>query len=393
MFNYLIWNPNDVLFQWGFFTVRWYSLMIISAFLCGRQFVKYFFKKEGRPPSDVDELSLYVLIACLIGARMGEVFFYRSSYYWKHPLEAIFPVEFSPTFRMVGYRGLSYHGALIGGIIGTLLYAYYQIQFSLVPLKLSIKKRRKKNQSFLWLLTPVAFGVLMGLFVRIGNFINSEIIGTATHNNHGVLFANAIVQGIQRTSPGIQAIKIVQDKVSSPDPDYHYQPIFINCTFPAGVEKEKISFFVTNKIERVLRYGRSVRQHLYIPANTPLDYTINKHKNGQYTANIKAFSIPRHPVQLYESFAYLIVLGILVAWWRWKVQKLRNGMLAGMAMILCYTARFFLEFFKEEFNVLIPGEMPITMGHLLSFCTVLGGVLLVFLSYYFDRRKPAPYPK
>lgn len=387
MCSYLIWNPSEILFQLGFFKVRWYSLMIISAFLCGRQFVKYFFKKEGRPTADVDELSLYVLISCLVGARFGEVFFYRFSYYCQHPLEAILPVEFSPTFRIVGYQGLSYHGALIGGIVGTLLYAYYQIQFSLIPFKFSIKKRRKQQQSFLWLLTPVAFGVLMGLFVRIGNFINSEIIGTPTHNQYGVLFANAIVQKIQCTSPGIQEVKVVKDSAASPDPDHHYQPIVIACKFPAGVKQAQIEGFVRDKLEMSLRYGSSIRQHLYLPAAAPLAYTISKQTDGKYVAYIKAFGIPRHPVQLYESFAYVLILGVLVAWWRWKGAQLRDGILAGMAMILSYTARFFLEFFKDAFNVVIPGAMPITMGHILSLCTVLAGGLLVVMSYCFDRRK------
>lgn len=385
MCSYIIWNPNEVFFQLGFLTVRWYSLMIIAAFVCGRQFVKYFFKKEGRPEVDVDELSLYVLIACLIGARLGEVFFYSFSYYRQHPLEAIFPVEFSPTFRIVGYQGLSYHGALVGGIIGTLLYAYYKIQLSLIPLKLSIKKCRKHNQSFLWLLTPVAFGVLMGLFVRIGNFINSEIIGTPTHNKYGVLFASAIVKAIQNTSPCIQRVEVMKDKAATPHSEDHYQPIVIKCIFPAGVEKAQIAHFVNNKIESSLRYGRGIRQHLYLPTDAPLDYVINKHAYGQYKAHIKAFGIPRHPVQLYESFAYILILGMLIAWWRWKGSHLRNGMLAGMAMILSYTARFFLEFVKDAFHVVIPGTMPITMGHILSFCTVLGGVFLVAVSYCFDR--------
>ena len=361
--------------------------MIIAAFVCGRQFIKHFFKKEGRPVADVDELSLYVLIACLVGARMGEVFFYRFSYYCQHPLEAILPVTFSPTFKIVGYQGLSYHGALIGGMLGTLLYAYYQIQVSIFPPKLSIIKRKKKNQSFLWLLTPVAFGVLMGLFVRIGNFINSEIIGTPTHNAYGVLFASAIVHGVENTSPAIQAVHVVKDTILQAHPDYHYQPIIVNCSFKAGLEKEQIALFLRNKLDSYLRHSSYIRQHLYLSSYVPLDYTIDKHKNGQYTVSIKAFGIPRHPVQLYESFAYLVILGLLVAWWRLKGMQLRDGMLAGIAMIMSYTARFFLEFFKDAFNVLIPGPMPITMGHVLSFCTVLGGLLLVVLSYYFDSRK------
>ena len=387
MCSYLIWNPNEVLLQFGIFKVRWYSLMIITAFVCGRQFMKYFFKKEGRPAGDVKALSLYVLIGCLVGARLGEVFFYRFSYYWQHPLEAILQVAFSPTVHLVGYQGLSYHGALVGGILGTLFYAYYQVTLRLRPLKLSITKRRKHNQSFLWLLTPVAFGVLMGLFVRIGNFINSEIIGTPTYNKQGVLFASAIVKGLQNMYSDIQQVAIIKDKTALPHPDHHYQPIVIKCIFLAGVDKEEITHFVNNNVVSSFRYRQSMRQHVYLPADATLEYVIDKHGHDQYTAHIKAFGIPRHPVQLYEAFAYILILGALIAWWRRKGPQLRDGMLAGVAMILSYTARFFLEFFKDPFNVVLHGAMPITMGHILSLVTVVGGAALVIVSYCVDKRK------
>jgi phosphatidylglycerol---prolipoprotein diacylglyceryl transferase len=388
IYNYIIWNPNEVLFQLGFFKVRWYSLLIICAFLCGRQLLKYFFKKEGRPVEDVDPLSLYILIACLVGARMGEVFFYNFSYYWRHPLEAIFPVEFSPHFHVVGYKGLSYHGALIGGVVGTLLYAYYQISFSLVPFRLKVKKHRKQGQSVLWLLTPLAFGVLMGFFVRIGNFFNSEILGTPTHNQHGVLFAKDITQGITNSSAAIKSVQILKDSTSQPEPLHAYPPIVVACTFAhTGVDEEQIKLFVENKLTNYLRNSHRINEQLYLPADAPLEYTLTKNKKGQYTANIKAFGIPRHPVQLYESFSYLLTLLALVAWWNWRGSQLRDGVIAGVATIVSYSFRFFFEFFKDPFNVVIPGTHPITMGHILSLLTVLGGMIILILAYRFSEKK------
>ena len=105
--------------------------MIICAFLSGRMLLNYFFKKEGRPVEDVDRFSLYILISCLVGARLGEVIFYDPIRYLKSPLEAIFPIEFNPNLQIVGYKGLSYHGALIGGFIGAFLYANYNFIFNL----------------------------------------------------------------------------------------------------------------------------------------------------------------------------------------------------------------------------------------------------------------------
>lgn len=362
--------------------------MIICAFLCGRQLIKYFFKKEGRPVEYVDQLSLYVLICCLIGARMGEVFFYNFSYYWKHPLEAILPVEFSPHFHVVGYKGLSYHGALIGAIVGTLLYAYYQINFSLIPFRLKVKRHKKPGQSVLWLLTPVAFGVLMGFFVRIGNFFNSEILGTPTKNQHGVLFAKDIIQGITNSSAAIKSVQILPNTISQPTPLQAYPPVIVACTFAhTGVEEEQLKLFMETKLANLLRHKRSINEQLYLPPDTPFEYTLTKNKKGQYIAHIHAFGIPRHPVQLYESFAYLLTLLALVAWWNKKGTQLRNGVIAGVATIVSYGFRFFFEFFKDPFNVVIPGMHPVTMGHILSLLTVVGGMVILVLAYRFSEKK------
>lgn len=187
---------------------------------------------------------------------------------------------------------------------------------------------------------------------------------------------------------GIQQVEVIKDKTTAPHPDnHHYQPIVIEFIFPAGVDKEQITHFVNNNVAPSLRYRPSMRQHVYLPADAPLEYVIDKHASDQYTAHIKALGIPRHPVQLYETFVYLFILGVLIVWWRRKGSQLRDGMLAGMAMILCYTARFFLEFFKEPFNVVLPSAIPITMGHILSLVTVVGGAALVVVSYCVDKRK------
>ena len=88
-------------------------------------------------------------------------------------------------------------------------------------------------------------------------------------------------------------------------------------------------------------------------------------------------------MQLYESLSYLITLIGLFYWWNHKHKRetLRDGVIAGTATIVSYSFRFIYEFFKEPFNVLIKGAHPITMGHLLSLLTVLGGVIIIIYAY------------
>jgi prolipoprotein diacylglyceryltransferase len=373
--------------------------MIICAFLAGRQLLKYFFKKEGRAVEDVEEFSFYVLIACLIGARLGEVLFYNPIYYLTHPLEAILPVTFSPSFKVVGYKGLSYHGAILGSIIGTFLYSRYQIKVSLYPPVFKLIKRKEVNKSFLWLLSPLALAMMMGFLVRIGNFINSEIIGTPTHSSYGVFFAKSTFSGTQTLSKTVKSLEILKDSTAQPDSLQGYQPIILQYTFAnTGVSETTARNFVTLTLSFFFQLHLdpdqtfNIKNHLYVPHPASPDYTITKNTKGQYVARVKAFVITRHPVQLYESFSYLITLILVLLWWNSRAGKIPDGMVAGLAMVTCYSFRFLFEFFKDPFNVLIPGQHPITMGHLLSFITVLGGILIIVLSYYNSKKHSIGQP-
>jgi phosphatidylglycerol:prolipoprotein diacylglycerol transferase len=371
--------------------------MIIGAYLGARQVLTYFFKKEGRPVEEVETFSFYVLISCMIGARLGEVLFYTPAYYLKHPLEAILPFEFSPTFRVVGYKGLSYHGALVGGIIGTFLYSNFDIQLNIYPFIFRIKRQKRPNQPFLWLLTPLALSVMMGFLIRIGNFINSEIIGTPTHSTYGVFFARPIVKRFSNLSKAVKTFHILKDTTSQPDAKTGYQPILLQYTFAnTGVSETDARNFVTFTLSAYLQFNldsdrSTIGKHIYVPNPASLDYSIIKNKRGQYMATVKAFAIPRHPVQLYESFAYLITLITLLCWWNLHASRLPDGILGGIAMVTCYAFRFFLEFFKEPFNVVLNIVMestyPLTMGHVLSLFTVWVGVGIIITAYYQGKSK------
>ncbi len=171
LFNYIIWDPS-VGIDLGFFVIRYYSLMFLIAFTLGYFIMKKIYKFEGIPEEKLDPLFMYTVIATLVGARLGHVIFYQPELFVQDPLSIILPMQFVPEFEFTGFRGLASHGAAIGIAIAMYLYS---------------KKILKKN--ILWILDritmPVAIG---GMFVRFGNFFNSEIIGKPTHSDFGVVF-------------------------------------------------------------------------------------------------------------------------------------------------------------------------------------------------------------
>ncbi|MBZ0326990.1 MAG: prolipoprotein diacylglyceryl transferase [Altibacter sp.] len=166
-----VWDPSEGI-DLGFFMIRYYSLMFVIAFTLGWFIMKRIFKYEGIPLEKLDSLFIYTVIATLVGARLGHVIFYEPEIFNEDPLSVFLPFKTVPEFEFTGFRGLASHGAAIAIIIAMFIYS---------------KKVIKKPA--LWILDRVVIAVASGaIFVRIGNFINSEIIGKATQSDFGVVF-------------------------------------------------------------------------------------------------------------------------------------------------------------------------------------------------------------
>jgi len=178
------WTPSETLFKIGDFGIHYYSLMFVIAFSLGYYIIKNIYQKENVKTEYIEPLLIYVVISTLLGARLGEVFFYNWDYYSNHLLEVLLPIReregetfffgiFSD-YEFIGFRGLASHGASIGIIIGLYLY-----------------QRKYKFKPLLWVLDRLSIPVSLGAgFIRIGNFFNSEIVGNYTGNNFGVIFSN-----------------------------------------------------------------------------------------------------------------------------------------------------------------------------------------------------------
>ncbi len=258
------WNPNIELFSIGSFSIRYYSLMFVVAFLLGFQIMKKIFKNDNVSEDKLDPLFIYLVVSVLLGARIGHFLFYDFEFLINNPLEVLLPVKFDP-FRFTGYQGLASHGSAIAVIISMFFYS-----------------KRELHKPVLWILDriviPVAIG---GAFVRIGNLINSEIIGKATNSDYGIVFQ-----------------QLGED-------------------------------------------------------------------------------FPRHPTQLYESFGYLIIFIIL--WYvYWKTDKKEKlGYLFGLFMVLLWSVRFIIEFFKEA-QVDQRSTWDLNTGQLLSLPLIIIGFYFMF---------------
>lgn len=263
MLNYITWTVNPNIFD-GFLTIRWYGLMFVIGFWIGYKIVYAMFKHEGAPESWIDKLFIYVVVATIIGSRLGHVFFYEWDYYSAHPVEIF----------KIWEGGLASHGGTIAIIIAIFIYSKYVTK-----------------KSVLWtfdrLVIPVA---LVGALIRMGNLFNHEIYGHPTDMPWGFRF----VENMDAWLSG-------------------HEPIF---------------------------------------------------------------SLPSHPTQIYEALAYLALFGLLM-WMYWKKNmQSRPGLIFGIFLTWLFSARFFIEFVKND-QVLEEANMAINIGQQLSIPFIIAGIALI----------------
>ncbi len=170
----IVWDPGIGL-ELGPVTIRYYSMMYIFGFIAGYYIMKKIFENENLSKTLLDPILTYVVIGTLLGARLGHVFFYDWPYYKEHLLEILVPVvKTVDGYKFTGFRGLASHGATIG-IFLAVWYFW--------------KKHLKGKHSFLWILDRITLTIPIGAaLIRIGNLLNSEIIGKPTGTDYGFIF-------------------------------------------------------------------------------------------------------------------------------------------------------------------------------------------------------------
>ena len=283
LLSFIHWNPDLVAFHLGPLSFRWYSLCWLIGLALAYFVVKRLFKDQKIPDEKFDPLFIYCFLGILIGARLGHCIFYQPESYLtsvKGFIEMLLPIQFTTvdgwTWKMTGYEGLASHGGTLGLIIALWLY----VRHTKVPIWQVLDN------------IAIATGIT-ACFIRLGNLMNSEIVGSVTNVPWGFVLENRIAS--------------------------------------LGAE-------------------------------------------------------PRHPAQLYEALAYLLLFFIMLCIYRRdkasfqhtpQTAKLGTGFYFGLCLTYIFTFRFFVEFFKKT-QVEFEDAMPLDMGQLLSIPFVIVGIYYMF---------------
>lgn len=257
-----VWYGDPVALRLGAVLLRWYGLLFAGGFIIGYFIMYAMFKRARYDTNDLDRLLIFIFLGTLIGARLGHCLIYEPDFFLAHPMEIL----------KIWKGGLASHGGTIGVVLAFILF-----------IKLSGRYRFFEIADMLTI--PIA---LVCTMIRIGNFMNSEILGKPTNGDFGVIFA---------------------------------------------------------------RLGED---------------------------------FPRYPAQLFEAAAYFITfLVLIILYFKWHKRPL--GFLLGLTLFLIYTARFFIEPFKEE-QADYSTNFILNVGQLLSIPFILCALAIMIGSYCYARK-------
>lgn len=358
--SYFIWNGSPEIFEIFGFSLRWYGLFFALGFLISQQILYYMYKREGKPEQDVDTLTIYMVVATILGARLGHVIFYQPEMIWQEPWSIFLPFEFSP-FKFTGLQGLASHGGAIGILFAMWLYA----------------RKKKPGQNYFQVLDRIVILVaLTGALIRLGNYFNAEIIGKPTDKGYGVVFTGRLSETMEseRNDPHgiLEDIVYLKDDTTATSRE-GIKPMWVYLFFKPEATQHQVDDLVNNHFDPLLSDSRLSEYFDHSPS-IRADYKIAKpDANAGYVAKIHTYGIARHPAQLYESISCIILFVVLLLLWLRSRENLVPGRLFSIFLIWCFGMRFLFEFLKEVQEPFEKG-LPINMGQILSIPLVIVGI-------------------
>lgn len=334
--------------------IRYYGLLMALSFITGYYIVRKFLVNEGADAEWIDKFLFYTLIGGVVGARLGHVFFYD----WKDYKDNLFDI-----FK-IWEGGLASHGGAIGVIISTWL--------------LSLRVTKK---NVLWALDKIVVATaIAACFIRVGNLMNSEIIGAKSDSESAFFFQYEAEKSIGRYFSVEDSRVLIEPSDEFVEKDgftYPLAKVTIKLLNTA-VANELPSEVIGNEKNYYERFELSNSDNF----NNGDDHFFTLNSNPEFISGQGFDSIvstigivPRIPTQLVESGVYFLIFILLFfGYWKWHWYK-RQGLLFGLFLVLLFSARFIIEFWKEHQTLDV--EASLNMGQWLSVPAIAIGLFFI----------------
>jgi phosphatidylglycerol:prolipoprotein diacylglycerol transferase len=297
---YVTWNVSPIIAEIGPLLLRWYGVLFALGFVIGSFVLTHIYKQEGVRPYWVDVITFYMVVGTVLGARLGHVFFYDWDQYKNQPWEIL----------KIWHGGLASHGATIGILLALFIFSM------------------RNKFDYLWVLDRIVIVVAIGgACIRLGNLMNSEIVGKPTTEPWGFVFPRD-TEHLQQFTPD--------------------QPV------PAG----------SVTVQRTRVEGKEEPEFVVAPVDGPVSQATE-------------VAVPRHPTQIYESLFCIFLVALLYGLWNKYKQNTPRGLLFGLFVVLLFSFRIFVEYFKENQVTKETGliaEYGLNIGQLLSIPLIIVGL-------------------
>ena len=341
---FISWDVNPNIIE-SPIMIRYYGLLMAISFITGYYIVRKFLINEGANAEWIDKFLFYTLIGGVVGARLGHVFFYDWVDY-KDNLIDIFKIW---------EGGLASHGGAIGVIISTWLLS---------------KRVTKKNM--LWALDKIVIATaIAACFIRVGNLMNSEIIGAKSESDSAFFFQYEAEKSIGRYFDVEEGSVVVEPSERNIEVDgFSYPLAKVTIQVPQEIVGYEQNYYERFELSNVDNF-KNADDHFFTLKNEPV---INA-GNGGSTIVSTIGIVPRIPTQLLESGTYFLIFILLfIGYWKWHWYK-KQGLLFGLFLSLLFSARFIIEFWKEH-QTLDDGA-SLNMGQWLSVPAITIGLFFI----------------
>ncbi|MBG8552396.1 prolipoprotein diacylglyceryl transferase [Hymenobacter guriensis] len=297
MLAFVTWDVSPIIAHLGPLTLRWYGVLFALGFVFGSFILTHIYKAERVSERWVDVITIYMIAGTVLGARLGHVLFYSPEYY-------LTSEHFLEIFK-IWEGGLASHGATLGILLAVWLFS------------------RRNKFDYLWVLDRIVIVVAVGgACIRLGNLMNSEIVGRPTDVPWAFVFPRD-TEHLQQANPG--------------------------QTVPAG----------SVLVRRIQNRDNTT--------------SIETSPAGAAVAAASEVAVPRHPTQIYESLFCVFLYVLLYGLWNKYKDRTPRGLLFGLFVVLLFSFRFLVEFLKEE-QVSFEKGMSLNMGQLLSLPLIVVGL-------------------
>lgn len=354
--GFISWNINPNIVE-SPIMIRYYGLLWALSFILGFSMIKKMLQHEGQNPELADKFLTYTLVGGVVGARLGHVFFYDWEYYSQNLIEIV----------KIWKGGLASHGGTIGILISTW-----------------ILSRRVTKRKLFWSLDKiVVVAAIAASLIRVGNLMNSEIIGAQSNSQSAFFFEYEARNSVASYfNVDVESVILTETENSVDKNGFSYPEFQVKIEYPNQLLESDVQGNFSHFYEyKNYNYHpenedhRLKEEHYFALEETPV---IVQSPSGTNVIILIA-GIPRIPTQLLEAGSYLLIFLILM-WGYWKRRWYeKEGLLFGLFLILLFSARFIIEFWKEHQT--LSDDASLNMGQWLSIPAVLAGVVIVLFAF------------